>query len=156
MIFNVRRTRRWMDKLERVAVKPGFHYPSWRPELTARVDGWPVSITRQHGPCWRGRVSTSRDGPSTRVVETGLYWIPSCRRACTCHRQHVDIPVLLRRTTKQSSALSWLTSREGHWWRSLLVAACCECRNPLVLFVVWLCLCGEVAVFETSRFVASL
>ena len=26
-------------------VKPGFHYPSWRPELTARVDGWPVSIT---------------------------------------------------------------------------------------------------------------
>ena len=39
---------------------PQFHYPSWRPELTARVngpswltarfDGWPVSITRQHGP----------------------------------------------------------------------------------------------------------
>ena len=29
------------------------------PELTARVDGWPVSITRQLGP-------------STRVVETGL------------------------------------------------------------------------------------
>ena len=27
-------------------------------ELTARVDGWPVSITRQHGP-------------STRLVETG-------------------------------------------------------------------------------------
>jgi len=22
-------------------------------ELTARVNGWPVSITRQHGPCWR-------------------------------------------------------------------------------------------------------
>ena len=38
-------------------IKPGFHYPSWRPELKARVDGWPVSITRQH---WRGRVSTSR------------------------------------------------------------------------------------------------
>ena len=67
-------------------VKPGFHYPSWRPELTARVDGWPVSISRQHGPCWRARVSTSRVdsvntarqlGPSTRVVETGLYkdWV---------------------------------------------------------------------------------
>ena len=40
-------------------LKPGFHNPSWRPELTARVDGWPVSITRQFGP-------------STRVVETGL------------------------------------------------------------------------------------
>jgi len=55
------------------SLKPGFHYPSWRPELTARVDGWPVSITRQHGQCWRARVSTSGvDGPSTRVVETGL------------------------------------------------------------------------------------
>jgi len=31
-----------------ISLKPGFHYPSWRPELTARVDGWPVSITRQH------------------------------------------------------------------------------------------------------------
>jgi len=41
-------------------LKLGFHYPSWRPELTAPVDGWPVSITRQHGPCWRARVSTSR------------------------------------------------------------------------------------------------
>ena len=48
-------------------VKTGFHYPSWRPELTARVDGWPVSITRQHGPCWRARVSTSQvDGPCWR------------------------------------------------------------------------------------------
>ena len=41
--------------VEAVALKPGFHYPSWWPELTARVDGWPVSITRQHGPCWRNR-----------------------------------------------------------------------------------------------------
>jgi len=22
------------------------------PQLTTRVDGWPVYITRQHGPCW--------------------------------------------------------------------------------------------------------
>jgi len=34
-------------------LKPGFHYPSWRPELTARIDGWPVSITRQLGPLTR-------------------------------------------------------------------------------------------------------
>jgi len=27
-----------------IAVKPSFHYTSWRPELMARVDGWPVSI----------------------------------------------------------------------------------------------------------------
>ena len=38
---------------ESLRFKPGFHYPSWRPELTARVDGWPVSITRQHGPLTR-------------------------------------------------------------------------------------------------------
>ena len=50
------------------------------PELTARVDGWPVSITfRQHGPYWR-LMETGH--PSTRVVETGLkivqctqYWV---------------------------------------------------------------------------------
>jgi len=43
------------------------------PVSTTRVDGWPVSITRQLGPCWRARVSTSQvDGPSTRLVETGL------------------------------------------------------------------------------------
>jgi len=46
-------------------------YPSWRPELTARVDGWPVSITHHHGPCWRVRVSTSRvDAPSTRPINS--------------------------------------------------------------------------------------
>jgi len=39
------------------------------PELTARVDGWPVSITRQHWPCWR---VMETDHPSTRVMETGL------------------------------------------------------------------------------------
>jgi len=49
-------------------LKPGFHYPSWRPELTARVDGWPVYITRQHGPCWR-LMETGH--PSTRAVNSG-------------------------------------------------------------------------------------
>jgi len=59
-------------------LKTGFHYPNWRPELTAWVDGWPVSITvntgrvdgnafplaELTGPC--------QLGPSTWVVETGL------------------------------------------------------------------------------------
>jgi len=47
-------------------------------ELTARVDGWPVSITRQHGPCWRAHDSTSRVDlasgnahPSTPAVNSG-------------------------------------------------------------------------------------
>ena len=57
-----------------LSLKPGFHYQSWRPELTARVDGWPVSITRQHGPCWRARVSTSRvDGPSRHATPMRVF-----------------------------------------------------------------------------------
>ena len=48
--------------------KPGFHYPSWWPELTAQVDGWPVSITRQHGPCWR---VMEAGHPSTLTVNSG-------------------------------------------------------------------------------------
>ena len=52
---------------KKIRLKPGFQHPSWRPELTARVDGWPVSITGQNGPCWRARVSTSRvDGNGNR------------------------------------------------------------------------------------------
>ena len=50
--------RTWCIYHASFAFKVGFHYPSSRPELTARVDGWPVSITRQHGPCWRARYST--------------------------------------------------------------------------------------------------
>jgi len=47
------------------------HRSLLNPVSSTRVDGWPVSITRQHGPCWRARVSTSRvDGSSTRLVET--------------------------------------------------------------------------------------
>ena len=42
------------------SLKPGFHYPSWRPELTG--DRFPLPVNT-------GRV----DGPSTPLVETGLY-----------------------------------------------------------------------------------
>jgi len=52
-------TYRVILRIEVRTVKPSFHYPIWRPELMAQVDGWPVSITRQHGPCWRVRISTS-------------------------------------------------------------------------------------------------
>ena len=55
-------------RMSSARVKPGFHYPSWRPELTARVDGWPVSITRQHRPCWR---VMETGHPSTRAVNSG-------------------------------------------------------------------------------------
>jgi len=67
-------------------VKPGFHYPSWRPELTARVDGWPVSIARQcDGPSTRlMETRTRQHGPCWRVMETGhpffLINIPICHK----------------------------------------------------------------------------
>ena len=57
------------------SVKPGFHYPSWRPELTVdrltgSVDGPSTRLVetraRQHGPCWR---VMETGHPSTRVVE---------------------------------------------------------------------------------------
>jgi len=48
-----------------LTVNPSFHYPSWRPELTAQVDG-----------CWRVMETGHL---STRVVETGLY-----PRFCCC------------------------------------------------------------------------
>jgi len=41
-------------------LKPGFHYPSWRPELTGG---------RQLGPCWR---VMETGHPWTQVVESGL------------------------------------------------------------------------------------
>jgi len=51
-------------------VKPGFHYPSWRPELTARVDEWPVSTgARFHWPSWRA--VTRQLGPLIRAVNSG-------------------------------------------------------------------------------------
>jgi len=34
------------DRCRIVTSKPGFHYPSWRPELTARVDGFHYPSTR--------------------------------------------------------------------------------------------------------------
>jgi len=57
------------------------------PELTARVDGWPVSITRQHGPCWWVRVSTSRvDGQCWRPVNSASGNArPSTRPVLTCN-----------------------------------------------------------------------
>jgi len=60
-----------------VVIHPKARFPL--PELTARVDRWLVSITRQHGTCWRAHVFTSRvdrpemetGHPSTRAVNSG-------------------------------------------------------------------------------------
>ena len=73
-----------------IRLKHGFHYPSWRPEFTGRVDGprtpvhflTPVNSGRQlrcqkMHPSSRADNSVRELGPSTRVVETGLY--TTCR-----------------------------------------------------------------------------
>jgi len=50
-----------------VAIKPGFHYPNWQPELTGDRFPLPVNTGRVDG-----RISTSRvEGPSIRPVNSG-------------------------------------------------------------------------------------
>ena len=49
-------------------VKPGFHYPSWRPELTGDRFPLPVNTGRVDGPCWRAVNSGSGNGALTFSV----------------------------------------------------------------------------------------
>jgi len=78
-----RRLRPLSPLLDLATLYLGFHYPSWRPELTARVDGWPVSINTGRVDGWWKPV-TRQLGPSTRVVETALIH-------GTLHTQHDDM-----------------------------------------------------------------
>ena len=78
MTLYVERERANPGSPGRMTVKPGFHYPSWRPELMARVDGWPVSITRQHG----------NSGSGNRALDQRV-WLCSFRYRV--QKQHVKI-----------------------------------------------------------------
>ena len=66
-------------------LKPGFHYPSSRPELTGRVAFFdtrqlgPSSRVSKMHPSWRTVNSARQLGPWTRVVETGLYCLLLCK-----------------------------------------------------------------------------
>ena len=52
-------------------VKPGFHYPSWRPELTGDRFQLPVNTGRVDGRAFPLAELTGHvDDPSTRLVET--------------------------------------------------------------------------------------
>jgi len=92
-----------------LGLKPSFHYPSWRPELTARVDGWPVNITRQHGPCWRApgfhypswrpELTARVNGPSWRVMETGPRQLGPLTRAVNSGNGNRALAVLLSSET---------------------------------------------------------
>jgi len=65
-----------------ILLKPSFHYPSWRPELTTRVNGPSWRVTGFHYPSSRAVLTGARFhysrvehliiNVSTRVVETGL------------------------------------------------------------------------------------
>jgi len=52
-------------------LKPGFHYKlSWRPELTARIDGPSTRLVETARPSTRWRVMETGH-PSTRAVNSG-------------------------------------------------------------------------------------
>ena len=115
-----------------VRVKPGFHYLSWRPELTV-----PVSITRQHGPCWRARVSTIAE--STRIVETGLNCNNSGRDkplsgwSFVLFRQHISLIQEIRprsdwsvrfRLRTRPTIMQLSACTKIAWTHSVLLLAC--------------------------------
>ena len=57
-----------------IKLKPGFHYPSWRPELTGNWFPLPVNTGRVDGRTVPLAELMGHVHPSTRVVETGLYY----------------------------------------------------------------------------------
>ena len=67
-------------------VKPGFHYPSWRPELTGDRFPLPANTGRVDGRAFPLAELMGRQlGPSTQVVETGLKAFGSvCVCVCVC------------------------------------------------------------------------
>jgi len=73
IIIQVRLTSPVQTHFPGHALKPDFHYPSWRARIsTSQVNGPSTLVempARQHGPCW---LVMETGHPSTRVVETGL------------------------------------------------------------------------------------
>jgi len=73
-------------------LKPGFHYSSWRPELTGDWFPLPVNTGRVD---WRA-VSTSRvDGPSTRLQKFYSIFIIGCyviirKKVKMAKKQHLE------------------------------------------------------------------
>ena len=71
--YSLDQSYRYMVTANAMTVKPGFHYPSWRPELTGDRFPLPVNTGRVDGRAFPLAELTGRQhGPSTRVVETGL------------------------------------------------------------------------------------
>ena len=66
LIIHMLETRVWNECGRKV--KPGFHYPSWRPELDGPSTRLVETRARQHGPCWRV-METGHS--STRAVNSG-------------------------------------------------------------------------------------
>ena len=105
----------WAEILETMQhespeLKSGFHYPSWRPELTRLVE----TRYRQHGPCWR---VMETGHPSTRAVNSGRqlgWWKPGLTdiisTSSTADHAH-----------RSSYDCTWRTQMDfRHEWRSTL------------------------------------
>jgi len=126
--------------------KPGFHYSSWRPELTARVDGWPVSVTRQHGRAFPLAELTGRvDGPSTRVVANRALDIYIQSLHC-CHRvTRVAYP---RVTSWVMIMALQCTESDG--------SQLCVYSNCLSVFVVFIVVCSMPVSMTINSFLSYL
>ena len=99
------------------------------PELTAWVDGWPVSITRQHWPCWR---VMETGHPSTRVVETGLksaFWSNMSSDEAKYTNTTSHSPFLSLRGTKSASLFFWIGTLLLD--QSYAVIVCLPCMQAL-------------------------
>ena len=118
-------------------LKPGFHYPSWRPELTVRVDGWPLSITRQHGPSTRLVETRARQhGPCWRVMETGH---PSTRAVNSGRQSQMRINAIITRLHCRSEWVNTTTFKLNFlsfYSASLtLLYDNSPCKTKLTLFI---------------------
>jgi len=89
--FQVQRQHRAASRYSPLkhSLKPGFHYPSSRPEFTARE----LACIFWHSSWWPKLTGVKKCtrvyGPSTRVVETGLN--SYCHQTVTVHSSYVSL-----------------------------------------------------------------
>jgi len=109
-----------------VCLKPGFHYPSWRPELTGDRFPLPVNTGRQHGP-------------STRVVETGLNNVSLPWRFVWAARTNIEWRLTVWHVVIQASGSHTLCrTPRSHWSLGARPWSLWPGPARLCLSVIWL------------------